>query len=135
MSYFFSPDAVHLFCCCRNWVFSLLIIDRGDPIFPPTFNLITDYFFFLSFGRKNSGEVKRNIEAKMPSEFLGKKNCPYPLRGLIHYESYFFYIQYIQMYIQMYIQIYVQMYRVFFLFWTSLYFEVYNIFSGWFSGF
>merc|ERR1712176_1332119 len=53
------------------------------------------FFFFFAFGRKNSGEVERNIEAKMPSEFVGKKNCPYPLRGLIHYESYFFYMQYI----------------------------------------
>merc|ERR1711920_468137 len=65
--------------------------DRGDPVFPQTSNLITDYFF-LSFGRKNSGEVKRNTEAKMPPEFLSKKNCPYSLRGLIHYESFFFFI-------------------------------------------
>merc|ERR1711920_512728 len=78
--------------------------DRGDPVFPQTSNLITDYFF-LSFGRKNSGEVKRNTEAKMPPEFLSKKNCPYSLRGLIHYESFFFfYMQYVQNVYTMYTQ-------------------------------
>jgi len=50
-------------------------------------------FFFLSFGRKNSGEVKLDIEAKMPSEFLGKKNCPYlPSRPQLITNCIFFFL-------------------------------------------
>merc|ERR1712087_520023 len=62
-----------------------------------TFTLITDYFIFL----KNSGEVKRNIEAKMPSKFLGKKNCPcLPFAASFITNRIFFYNQYIQKCIQ-----------------------------------
>merc|ERR1712087_971771 len=67
-------------------------------IFPRTFNLITYYFFsFWSEGLRCA-----ILTLKMPSEFLGKKNCPYlPSRPqLITNCIFFFFMQYVQMYIQ-----------------------------------